>query len=94
MEGNQVASASIQLQLNGSSLISVVSQRMQCAVTTAVRMLFDALQAPRSEPSLHPRVRRVLDADPLLAAMVKENPRLLRKLQVSKLPVRGGYFCT
>ena len=56
--------------------------------------MFGALQAPRSEHTIHPRVRRVLDADPLLAAMVEENPRLLRKLQVSKLPKCDGQVHT
>jgi len=38
------------------------------------------MQAPREEAPLHPSVRRMLEADPHLAGLVKENPRLLRKL--------------
>ena len=48
--------------------------------------LDDFLQAPSEDSSLHPRVRRALDANPQLASVVTEDPRLLQQL-VRQLPV-------
>ena len=52
------------------------------------------MQAPREEPSLHPRVRQMLEADPDLASLVKKNPRLLQPLDlvVSELVLGSGCF--
>ncbi|GAB4822982.1 hypothetical protein N2152v2_010028 [Parachlorella kessleri] len=38
-------------------------------------------KAPREDPFLHPSVRRFLEADPQLASLAKENPRLLQSLE-------------
>ncbi|GAB4822992.1 hypothetical protein N2152v2_010038 [Parachlorella kessleri] len=46
-------------------------------------------KAPR-EPSLHPRVRRLLEADPQLASLAKDNPHLLQSLSRSSGQVQGG----
>ena len=51
-----------------------------CSNKLGACSMCDTLQAPRKEPPLHPRVRRMLEADPHLAGLVKENPRLLRTL--------------